>query len=286
MHGERHSNVVSTSEFERQIEYLAARYQVLTGPEFLAYLDGTPASRSSALITFDDGYQDNFTAAFPVLRRYGVTAVFFVSTQFVGARENRLWLHRADAMLATADGSALEEWAERHKLGARRTGWRAALKRLGRGARDDALGDLRQFVDGDANVPEHLAPMTWDEIRAMADAGMTIGSHTASHQILAAASAREVGEELDASRADLEARLGRPCLLFSYPNGTPADFGFSDLEAVRSAGYACAFTQINGVVNARSPRYALPRIPIPAPASQSVFLGRVSGLHATLAPRA
>src|ERR1043166_4490896 len=55
-----------------------------------AILTGSPL-RSSVLLTFDDGYLDNYTLAFPVLRSHGVQAVFFLPTAFIGTAHLPLW---------------------------------------------------------------------------------------------------------------------------------------------------------------------------------------------------
>ena len=68
------------------------------------------------LITFDDGYQDNHWTALPVLRQHGAMAVFFVTTRFVGSRQNRLWLHEMEALLASVDPKALSTWAAAREL--------------------------------------------------------------------------------------------------------------------------------------------------------------------------
>lgn len=73
---------VSVEQFDRQLAILNEHYHVLDLEKFQAGKRGTPG-RTSVLITFDDGYQDNYLAAI-LLRRYGLPATFFVSTGIVG----------------------------------------------------------------------------------------------------------------------------------------------------------------------------------------------------------
>ena len=121
--------------------------------------------------------------------------------------------------------------------------------------------------------------MTWDQVREMVNAGMTIGSHTVSHQILAKATPEQVEEELVGSRLKIEKETGRPCWCFAYPNGERSDFRVSDQVALKAAGYTCAFTQIPGFISAKTNHYALPRIPIPGSSDIHAFASRVTGVH-------
>jgi len=72
---------VGTAEFEQQIRMLhQAGFQTISPESFLAYMQGEPVELPDkpVLITFDDGYEDNYSNAFPVLRKYGFTAVIFM----------------------------------------------------------------------------------------------------------------------------------------------------------------------------------------------------------------
>lgn len=289
MQGLRHPNVVSTREFDRQLAYLTRHYHVMDGEAFRRYLTaGAALPPNPVVITFDDGYRDNAAEALPVLRARGAAAIFFVTTGFVGEASRRLWLDRLDAIVAAVGDAGLTRWlaARGLPLDLRAGGrFRAWVKRLSRARRLEVLSDLQRAFARQIRATDDDAPMTWDEIEELASAGMTIGSHTVSHQILGAASPEEVRDELRSSRAEIERRLRVPCWAFSYPNGEADDFRAADIDELRAAGYSCAFTQIPGFVNRRSGAFALPRIPVPAAPGIEVFESRVSGVHAWLSAR-
>jgi peptidoglycan/xylan/chitin deacetylase (PgdA/CDA1 family) len=284
--GDRHPNVLSTVEFASQIAYLASAYRVISGEEFRRIQAGemTPP-RHAAMITFDDGYRDNYAEALPVLERFRVPATFFVSTGFVGDRRNRLWLDRLDAMLARIGPERLHGWLHEASVpwsvptaAALRT-W---AKRASCQARTSMLGELERAFG--ALDPSDIdgEPMTWSELAEMVAAGMTIGSHTVTHQIVSAASEQELIDEVTVSRSTIEARLGVPCWSFSYPNGETTDFSAREVAALSAAGYECAFTQCTGFVDASAFPLTLPRIPVPATPSLDVFRSRLTGVHAWL----
>lgn len=75
------------------------------------------------------------------------------------------------------------------------------------------------------------------ELRALVDAGMTIGSHTRTHPDLVRLDDTRLEDELRGSRQDLEDLLGRPVTLFAYPGGS---LSARVVRAVRRAGYEAA----------------------------------------------
>jgi peptidoglycan/xylan/chitin deacetylase (PgdA/CDA1 family) len=101
-----------------------------------------------------------------------------------------------------------------------------------------------------------LVPMSWDELAMLADSGWEVGSHTRTHPRLTEIDDDALSEELDASRADCELRIGR-CESLAYPYGDHDD---RVVEASRRAGYTAACTLARRPVNPSPLRW--PRIGI------------------------
>src|SRR3954465_12555075 len=77
-----------------------------------------------------------------------------------------------------------------------------------------------------------LLPMSWDQLRELADAGWEIGAHTRTHPHLTEVGDEELRVELGESKATVEERLGRPCPTLAYP------YGDYDERVVAAAGAA------------------------------------------------
>lgn len=117
-------------------------------------------------------------------------------------------------------------------------------------------------------------PLTWDEVRTLAAAGWTVGSHTAAHADLVAAADETLGEQLTRSKARIEEALDVPCEYLSYPYGRHDE---RVRLATEAAGYVAAFTLPNG----REPHrgtYAIPRIGIFRGDGPLMVTAKVSGL--------
>src|SRR3989338_3484442 len=81
-----HVPTVSAETFERQLTFLKhRRYRVLNLDQIAELLDrGQPLPARSAAITFDDGYEETFTVAWPLLKRFGFPAAVFLTPAEVG----------------------------------------------------------------------------------------------------------------------------------------------------------------------------------------------------------
>ncbi len=150
----------------------------------------------------------------------------------------------------------------------------------------------------DAGEAAHGAPiadgpepyLSWDEVRQIADEGMTIGSHSWTHRSMGSFSLDEAAEEARRSREALERELRRPVLSYAYPFGTRADYSEEIAKRVANAGYKVAFTSQHGPVRrTRNPSglasgldaLMLPRIKIEAGEGQLAFrLATRGGLDA------
>ncbi len=101
---------VSPAAFERQLAYLAAKnYKTLTPYEFLQIIkSGKNPPQKSIMLTFDDGPRDNYLNAFPLLKKYGMTGVFYVSIKRCAIKDYEL-------KEMAAAGMVIDSHTETHK---------------------------------------------------------------------------------------------------------------------------------------------------------------------------
>jgi len=195
--------------------------------------------RSVCALTFDDGWRDTHSVAFPLLRKHGVPATVFLATGYVGTRK-WFWPERL-AFLLAASGRYAEG-----KVAAAVDGRIEELKGAPADERERVLGEMEKECRARGVVlPEERQTMTWDEAREMADAGIKFGSHTVNHVILTEAPPEVVERELVESKREIEAELGREVVSFCYPNG---NWSPAVREAVGRAGYRYAVTTQAGVI--------------------------------------
>ena len=108
------SNVnVSLNAFERQMEFLKIHHQrVMSLEDYIGHRKlGQPVPWNTVVITFDDGYLDNFTNAFPVLKRMGLPATIFMITENIGKDG---WLGAEDLKILELSGVTIGSHTLRH----------------------------------------------------------------------------------------------------------------------------------------------------------------------------
>jgi peptidoglycan/xylan/chitin deacetylase (PgdA/CDA1 family) len=177
------------------------------------------SAKDKVAITFDDGYEDNFRVAFPILARFSTPACIFVVTGLVG-RPDALWWDRVGLALfawwrAGCPGALPELLPERTAELRDVTATKDARELI-----SAVLSDLNLVSDerrrkavaaAVALVPEidpQRTMLSWDEVKALADGGVMFGSHTRSHVPLDELDRPEAKAELFGSHADLDETIG------------------------------------------------------------------------------
>ena len=246
------SPAMSTAVFERQMKFIAQHYRVVSLQSLIEHLEGDSPGTVVA-VTFDDGYEDNYRCALPILQRYRIPATIFLTTGAIDSGEP-VWFERlADAIKRTARESVQFEIDIPRRLSLRTT-----QERLEANAR--IFGLLRRLPDAsrleslDRILSELAVPVTvqasmlsWNQIREMCRLQIDFGGHTVSHPFLSQVQPETAKWEVAECKRRIEEELQSEVRFFAYPNGRPEDFTLWNKEIVRQAGYRAAATTIWGM---------------------------------------
>jgi peptidoglycan/xylan/chitin deacetylase (PgdA/CDA1 family) len=241
--------------FDEQMKMLRRRHSVV-GPDELREIVERPSSlrHLRVAITFDDGYRDNYSVAFPILRSHGLSALFFLATQFVGSHELTWWDRIAYAVRHTKRSQITLELPvpvtvtiePRDRERAIQTVLRA-FKRGGQVDGPTFLAMLERVCE--VTIPtqaEERQFLSWEEALEMQRGGMGIGSHTHSHRILASLGRDEQRSELETSRRHLLERGLTAADFIAYPVGGPDAFSETTKREAKAAGFRVAFSNYGG----------------------------------------
>ncbi len=266
---------VPAAAFQRELEWLARRFEIvpLAEIERLA-ASGAAPKRPICAITFDDGYRNNYRNAFPILKAMKLPATIFVTTGFIDRREP-LWPDRLEYAINKSRVDVLVvSWPEGERRYPVKTVGekiivdqeiRERLKRFPDSERIAILDALVQASGAELSEAlereEDYCPLTWEEVREMTGAGITIGAHTVNHPILSRLAAGEQAKEIRESAERIRAVAGS-CRHFAYPNGQPGDWNEITEKAVAAAGFGAAWTTVARRVRPGGERnlFALPRL--------------------------
>lgn len=184
---------INVADFDKQMAYLKNNnFHTISPKEFSDAMEGkAELPENPVFITFDDGYVDNYTNAFPILKKYGFKAAIFCITSFM-----------------------------------------------------------------DQGNPYYF---TWEQAKELDENGISIESHTYSHNSLTELSDDNIRHELLESKKSIEKRLNKTVTFVAYPTGT---YNLHIAQLVKECGYRGAFTIKYGNVDKASNMYALERIPV------------------------
>ncbi len=214
--------------FATQMALLARDFDPVSLADVLAALDRPDRLPPRAvLVTFDDGYRDFATHAWPIMQAASVPATLFVATAFSADPTVPFWWDR----LWAADPTTMA--------------MRTRLKSLDH---DAAMREVDRIVAelGDAHGSPAPAVLAWDDLRRLAAEGVTLAPHTRQHPLLDRVPLERAVAEIAGSLADLEREIGQiapiPRVL-AYPSGA---HGGEAVEAARRAGMTLALTTERG----------------------------------------
>ncbi len=257
---------LAAKDFERLCAWFAARrFQTLTVREFMQHHRAGAIPPRTLILTFDDGFRDNYTIAADVLHRFDMKATFYIVSDWVG-RETPAWLHRAAYYCDRWPGGFAEHVG--HVAGAR---WQRFTTLFGSTEPSkDALLVFRQALRpheqdevlvglaaryGEVPATGRLY-LNWPEIGELARAGMEIGAHGVSHRSLWALSDDEARREIRQSGERLQEHLGPQIGSYSYPFG---HFLPQHVNMLAEAGYTNAVTVRRLRNDAQTPPFELGR---------------------------
>jgi peptidoglycan/xylan/chitin deacetylase (PgdA/CDA1 family) len=256
---------VTAAAFERQLDYLQKNARVLPLSEAVGRLRDASLPAGSVSITFDDGYANNLTLAYPLLHKYRMPATIFLSSAYMESGELFPFLQmQLIAMNGQASGlgTLLYKSDPLDKVCAWASLWWPKVKQV---LTRDQLKTLR--------------PMTIAEVRSADTQLIEFGAHSHTHCILKNETRERRQEEIVSSIRKVAQWTERPVRLFSYPNGERGDFGEEDKQVLRANGIKAAVTGIGGANHRSTDLLELRRYPVGLYHDAADFRAEVTGFR-------
>lgn len=221
--------------------------------------------RNAVAVTFDDGYRDNYTHAFPVLKELNIPATIYLVTEALDDQlliwHDRVFdgMHRTEKNVVTFEARELVLTSEGDRHAALAT-ILSVLRVQTPEEREDCVARLL------ADLGIHSAPergwekLSWHEAREMRRSGVRFGAHTLDHPILSHVGEAEARRQISRSKARIESELETAIAEFAYPNGRDTDFTAETKRILAEEGFRSAVTTIEGPNDASSDMLSLRRL--------------------------
>jgi len=269
----------STDEFDWQMQYVKKKYNVIAFSQLLDALEKkSKIPHNSVVITFDDGFDDNYTNAFPILKKYELPALFFIATGYMGLNKT-FWFDWVVYLIKQLDMNeiSLDNGLLRLQLNNNRQEVAEEILKYMKLVADDKRRALVNEIemlaghDADDGCP-YSRPLTWGQVKEMSDAGMEFGSHSVSHPILTRLNENALITEMSDSKKMIENRLGLACYAVAYPVGGALEYNEKVIDVAKRSGYKMAVTYQHGACHLNNfDRYNIKRLHVERYTSRNYF---------------
>ena len=283
-------NVSATREmFANQLDYVNKYFNLVTLSELVEWVEkGRELPSNAALITFDDGYKDNYENAYPELAQRNMGAVIFITTNYMENDTPFYWDLIAYCIKNTKKNAlCIDELGSFEWTNSTEIEW----------VTDQIIGEIKSYSDIqkmrivnnivnalDISFPINKAKgmfLEWEEINEMVRHGIEMGGHTKNHPILTKIPLSEAEKEVKGSKQILEEKIGKEVVGFAYPNGQEGDFNDEIINILKENGYRLGFSLISGPDSCHSIKrepYSIRRIFLSHHDSMARFVSKLYGV--------
>lgn len=241
----------SADDLEKYINFIKNNFRVINVDELHQIIaQGKKVKEKLALITFDDGYRDNYDLAYPILKKFDVPGLFFIATAMIESGHLTWWDEIAwHVKHCSGKKIKLKNWIDAVQID-EQVSINTIKKVLARiksfpGTIEEQLIELRAISQ--QTVPRNLVKelfVTWAQIKEMSDNNISIGAHSHSHQILSTLPEKELLYELTEVKKLLEDVTAKSVSTISYPVGGPNTYNKSMFVLLDKLGYKSGFSFI------------------------------------------
>ena len=259
------NTVLPLEVFMKQLNGLATKYPVISlSDAALQCKERMPKAATQLLLTFDDGYQDNYEIVYPILKQKGWPAAFFIIPGYIG--ENKpLWDWEFSAILnsnATVQSIKMADTLiHQGKKEPRLSFIFRVLERMKSAdvnLREKVLASLRE--QSKKNIAHEDICMSWEQLGRMRNDGMEIGAHSISHRSLARIPLAEAIYEIRKSKKVIEDNLKEECAHFAFPFGSKSDYTQELIDEVKKTGFHTCLLNIHGYNHIMADTFCFKRI--------------------------
>jgi peptidoglycan/xylan/chitin deacetylase (PgdA/CDA1 family) len=262
-------NVTEPTVFEEQIKYLLndQNFHFVSLKKLIECIKSNDLTKKLVVISLDDGYKDNYKYAYPILKKYNIPAIIYVTTGNINSRELFWWdkvgyiiKHSSLAQIDINPFGSLPIGTNGQKIIAYKK-ITQDLKKVSNDSKNQIIKTLQK--KSKLTIPKdkkNEVLLTWKEIKIMANNGIDFGAHSVTHPILTKLPLKKAKFEIEKSKEDIESNINNKKIYsFSYPNG---NFNNKIIKILKENNFDCAVTNNPGIITKNDNLYTLKRIQI------------------------
>jgi len=236
---------ITIDAFREEIEYLHKNYTIISIDTLISKMNSRQMPKNAVVITFDDGYKDNYTYAYPILEKYGIPATIYLATGGMDTG-NLFWFDQLSYLIKNTSAKEINiDGLGRYDLTSEQSRCLVArhiCETLKKKSENEKLALIEKMKDCcQVRIPNDIGfryYLTWKEIKEMEL--INFGAHTVTHPILTRMPLESAKHEIVKSKLEIEEKTGKKITSFSYPNGQIGDMNAQIIDCVKEAGFNSA----------------------------------------------
>ena len=285
---------VSPKNFEEQMQAILKLGKVYSTND-IPFLAKNNLNHTAFIVTFDDGYVDNYTQAIPILEKYAIPATFFITTQYINSL-NEFWWDDLERILLNQSklpqklNLVLNENTYFYDLKDdceydfnKNPNWQVGkeflpskrhhilldliplFRQLNHQNRQIILNQLYDWSDVPKIGRTENRKMSEQELVKISKSDLfMLGAHTKTHPVLSQLSLNEQRQEIEDSKKELEKIINTPVSQFAYPHGSSnLDYKTATVQLVKDALFQYAFSVSPQPITDFNNFFETPRFTVP-----------------------
>ena len=250
----------SSRRFTKHLTYITKHYKIISLQNLVEHLKKGSVPRRTAVITFDDGFADNYHFAYPILKKIHIQPTIFLTTQAVD-NANPIWLQKlyylinnfgiekiVDTFKTFVDWPQVQTTAKNKKEREilHRNFEQFLCYKIAKKVRENIIIKLYdKFNTSIEDVfSENKVFLTWKQIIKMHENGICFGNHAESHTPFSAMSIDDQVLEIGRSKKYIENKIKQSFFPFAYPFGQKNDFTANTTRIIHDAGHSCILSSM------------------------------------------
>lgn len=268
------SHHIDEKRFEQHMRYLSNECHCISLDDLLSEVKEKNNKLRTVAITFDDGFANNYSTAFPILKYFNIPATIFLPTNYIDSN-TLMWPETIALSIHMTKKSKLflnNAWYPIGNLEEKANTYKAITVYFKKHDSDfiaNNVADLLEQADltlSDLQKSPYFDDfriLNWQQVNELAESNLvSFGSHTINHKRLRQVNDVEAIYEITESKKILENKLGN-IDYFAYPYGGPdTDYSEQHKKMAKNAGYKAVATCIEGTVTNSTDLFELPRVSI------------------------
>jgi peptidoglycan/xylan/chitin deacetylase (PgdA/CDA1 family) len=274
----RHRIGVNKESFERQMEYIKEKMNPVPLITIAHWISkGKSIPPRAVAVSFDDGYEDNFIMAYPILKKFSIPATIFLTTGHIESTKIFWWDKVSEIIKKT--NKPFVDLKDFQSFRNSSTNSPELIKLNTFSRKVDAIMTIIKFFKtfeyhriheatdllqkildvGDKDI-EPSSMLNWRQIKEMKRNGIDFGAHTVTHPDLTKIAQDEAVKEIKSSKDTIEQKIDATIYGFAYPYGLKDHFNEKITKIIKNAGFHYTCSAEPGIVTKGNDAYDLKRI--------------------------